>query len=115
MGDPLLLRIDVGDSRVDGFRLVAVAGELDFATSPRLFDAVAPIAAVGEGVVLDMAEVTFCDSSGLNALVRLHKAAVAAGGSLCLARLRTNVATIISVVSLDQLFVLSDDLPRSVG
>ncbi|MGX7828088.1 STAS domain-containing protein [Actinokineospora sp. 24-640] len=115
MGDPLLLRIDVGESRDGGSRVVAVAGELDFATSPRLFDAVAPIAAGGQGVVLDMAEVTFCDSSGLNALVRLHKAAMAAGGSLCLARLRPIVATIISVVSLDQLFTLSDDLPGSAG
>jgi anti-sigma B factor antagonist len=92
-----------------------VVGELDFATSPRLVEVVGPLAGSGAETVVDLSGVTFCDSSGLNALVRLHKAAAAAGGALVLAAVPARIAEIMAVVSLDQLFTVRDDAPAADG
>ncbi|MFA1543115.1 STAS domain-containing protein [Actinomadura monticuli] len=53
-------------------------------------------------VVLDVGEVGFCDSSGLNALIILWKAAHRAGGEFVLARLDRRFRTIIERSGLDR-------------
>ena len=53
-----------------GFRL---AGELDLASSPELGAALQCVEP-GDGVVLDVGELTFIDSSGCNALVSYLRA-----------------------------------------
>lgn len=73
----------VGDAfRVDLSRqgeclVAAVHGEIDLATAPTLVAAVEselePQASVTARVVVDLSEVEFLDSSGLNALVRLEQ------------------------------------------
>ena len=61
------------DTAVDGgvARLIVV-GDIDLATADRLHDAIADaaaIAGVGE-VVVDLAQVGFCDSTGIGAMMR---------------------------------------------
>ena len=56
--------------------VASVFGEIDLATAPALVTAVEGALATSpatERVVVDLTEVTFLDSSGLNALVRLEK------------------------------------------
>jgi anti-sigma B factor antagonist len=53
-------------------------------------------------VVLDVGDVTFCDSSGLNALVVLWKAADGAGGAFVLARPGRRLHMIIERSGLDR-------------
>lgn len=108
MGEPPPLKVDIARG-ADGTTVVTVVGDLDFAGSPRLVDDLLPC--TGDDLVIDMAGVSFCDSSGLNCLVRLHKAAEAAGGSVRLTRLTRPVAKIITIVSLDDLLVISPDRP----
>lgn len=110
MSDPLLLRIDV-EHGTGTTTVVSVVGELDFGTTAQLIDVVEPLTAAGRTVILDLSEMEFCDSSALGALVRLHRTAVAAGGSIALARLRPQVAAIITVTSLHRLFPIHDDIP----
>jgi anti-sigma B factor antagonist len=61
----------VSTALVDGTTVVAASGELDLATAPALGDAIT--AAVQDPsrrpVVVDLAEVRFCDSSGIRVLV----------------------------------------------
>lgn len=68
--------------------IIHVAGELDFTTAAALRSraVTAALAVRCVGLVLDLGEVTFCDSSGLGALVGIWKAVRAEGGSLLLAR-----------------------------
>lgn len=108
MSNPLQLTVSVEDRGAEAPMTVAVAGELDFGTTSQLLDVVEPLTATGRSLVLDLAEVPFCDSSALGALVHLHKAAVAAGGSLCLVGLCPQVAMTITVSSLNRLLVISD-------
>ncbi|ADU11033.1 Sulfate transporter/antisigma-factor antagonist STAS [Micromonospora sp. L5] len=66
-------RLDVGSARV------RLAGELDFDTAPELVDAVAGLRRDGhQELELDFAGVDLCDSSGLSALVVIHRAGTGA-------------------------------------
>jgi anti-sigma B factor antagonist len=56
-----------------GRALVRLTGELDLATAPGVIARVEPLAARGQPVVLDVSGLTFCDSSGFNAFVRLQR------------------------------------------
>ena len=59
----------------DGVALVVLEGELDLAAVPELRERLAEAHGAGpRGVVLDMAEVTFVDSSALRELLRAHSA-----------------------------------------
>ncbi|MFD7985973.1 STAS domain-containing protein [Kitasatospora indigofera] len=72
-----------------GGPVVEVTGELDYDTAPRvrvaLEDALA-VAPVPPILVVDLAGVTFCDSSGLNALLQARIDAQGQGSVLRLAR-----------------------------
>ena len=60
--------------KTDGYELLAVEGEIDIATSPRLIAALneAVTDSVG-GVVVDLTAVEFMDSTGLSLLVRAQR------------------------------------------
>lgn len=77
--------LDLGATR-DGSRLdLAVAGELDLYTAPRLEEAVAVETSTGASeVVLELSGVTFVDSSGLSAIITLHQQLTASGATLAL-------------------------------
>ncbi|ADB34394.1 anti-sigma-factor antagonist [Kribbella flavida DSM 17836] len=113
MSDELLLTIDVDDRGADV--VAKVTGELDFGTTPELLEVVEPLAASGRSLVLDLVDLTFCDSSALSALVRLHKTAAAAGGALSLARLRPQVEAAITVTMLHRLLEIHAEVPSVHG
>lgn len=67
----------------DGSACLAVAGELDVEQAPRLAAAVGDALHAGAAtVVIDMAAVSFCDSTGIATLMRAYRAAIAGGGRL---------------------------------
>jgi anti-sigma B factor antagonist len=59
-------------------------------------------------VVLDLAKVTFCDSSGLSLFIDLHRRADADGGWLRMAGLPAELRSMLRVTHLDQLFAVYD-------
>jgi anti-sigma B factor antagonist len=69
-----VLPLQVERIGADGYELLAVKGEIDIATSPRLIaslnDAVTDSS---HSVVVDLAAVEFMDSTGLALLVRAHR------------------------------------------
>jgi anti-sigma B factor antagonist len=106
-----LLSIDVDDRGTDV--VAKVAGELDFGTTPQFLRAMEPLVVTGGSLVLDLSELTFCDSSALSALVRLHKRAKAAGAEFALARLRPQVEGAITVTMLHRLLVIHEEVPAA--
>lgn len=80
---------------------VTVAGELDAASAPALAALIDPLVAKDvPSVVINLAEVTFMDSSGLRTLVRAANEAKASGGSLVLARASGAVIRLLEVTGL---------------
>jgi anti-sigma B factor antagonist len=61
-------------SRVDGYELLAVQGELDIATAPRMISALnAAFAELALPLVVDLSKVDFMDSTGLALLINAHR------------------------------------------
>ena len=67
-----------------GWLTVELRGQLDVATAPALVDRVGKLIVqeTPPRIALMLSQVSFCDSSGLNAFVRLCRQAEAAGGEL---------------------------------
>lgn len=99
-------------SRTQGDQtVVAVAGEIDLYTAPRLHSELAG-AVSGDGptrVVVDMAGVEFCDSTGMNVLLAGLRRARERGGDLVLAGPRPAVRKILQVTGLESVFTVLDD------
>lgn len=70
----------------EGWPVVAVAGEVDLHSVPRLRsameDAEARVASGGRVVLVDLSEVEFMDSSGLGVLIGRHRELAESGGEL---------------------------------
>ena len=67
-------RFVIRRSEVNGTRQIVVSGELDIAAAPELRHAYSVPAGSGQqAVVLDLAGVTFIDSSGIHALVGAYE------------------------------------------
>lgn len=82
-----------------------ISGELDLAVSGRLQDHIDSVARAGETVVLDLSELTFVDSSGLNVLVTAFKQARRDGWELRVERRMTRpVERVITMMGLDAVF-----------
>jgi anti-sigma B factor antagonist len=63
---PMDIRVE--SDRSDGAAVVHVTGDIDLASADRLRDALLPLVKRGT-VVVDGAEVTFCDSAGLRVIL----------------------------------------------
>jgi anti-sigma B factor antagonist len=90
---------------MDGSQLVSVAGELDVATAQLAYDYLSDVIDHGHSPVnVDLAELTFCDASGLGVLARIASRAREAGRQLMLTSARPSLLKIIRITGLDGLF-----------
>jgi anti-anti-sigma factor len=80
--------------------VVVVGGEVDMATAPQLD---AALAAVDGNVVVDLAAVSFLDSSGIGVIVRAAQRAQAGGYTLRTRAERDNVWRTLKVTNLAEL------------
>lgn len=98
-----------------GAVVLEVAGELDHDTVGPLREALDDAVGPGGRVVVDLAGLGFCDSTGLNALLHSRLAAREAGGSLELAGLRGPVARMFRITGADGLFPVHADVADALG
>jgi len=83
--------------------VLAVAGELDSHSSPQLRTTLLGLVADGdEDVVVDLAGVSFCDSTGLGVLVGAHRRMAASERTLAVRSVRPAVRHLLEVSGLDQ-------------
>jgi len=86
-----------------GCTVVAVDGELDMSTAPDLGDVLsAAIEAREVNIVLDVAELTFCDSAGLAVMVGAHNRLDPLGRRLILAAPNETVARVLDLSGVSQ-------------
>ncbi|MFV2119051.1 STAS domain-containing protein [Streptomyces sp. Act-28] len=82
--------------------VAAVSGPIDLHTAPRLRTGALELIERGHHrLVLDLTGVTFCDSSGLSALIGAWHAAQGAGGSLGLAAVPDHLMRLLAMTGLD--------------
>ena len=98
-----------------GVTVVSAAGEIDHDSHHVLGDAVDTALRQGaERVVIDLTEVTFCDSGGLSLFVGLHKRVTAANGQLRLARPQPQVLAVLHATNLDRLLTVHATVDEAV-
>lgn len=84
----------------NGTVVLEVAGEIDLATAPELQSRLDQLNA-GDRIVVDLAKVTFIDSTGLRILITANEAAQAAGGSLAIVASEGPVTKLLSITGVD--------------
>ncbi len=93
--------------------VVTVAGEVDLTVTDLLDAHLA--AAIRQAdpmrVAVDLGDMVFCDSSGLNSLIRALKRIRAEGGRLVLLRPRARFAQVLETTGLKRVFEVSSALP----
>ena len=97
-------RFDV-DSFHDGEAIVVcVSGDVDLGTAPDFEEALAQAVEhrLGDPLVIDLSDVSFIDSTGLNALVRALERQRLAGSTLALVSDDSRVAMMLEVTRLDR-------------
>jgi anti-anti-sigma factor len=99
-GQPATLSVTV--DREGATAIVTVRGEIDLESSSELTAALAGLEAPGD-VDVDLADVTYIDSSGLRALLTARDAASAAGGRLRVSATSSIVARLIEITGTDEL------------
>ncbi len=82
--------------------VLAVSGELDLSTVDAFRAAVRAQVGPARNVVLELSGLDFCDSSGIGAMIGLHRAATAAGASLLFVAPRRQVADVLALSGIDQ-------------
>jgi anti-sigma B factor antagonist len=85
-----------------------LSGEVDAHTAPQFADYFEPLPTVDDGVlVIDMADVTFMDSSGLRVLIELNRRIGESGASLTVRSPSRSVAKIIEISGLSDIIEVS--------
>ncbi|MYT69301.1 MULTISPECIES: STAS domain-containing protein [unclassified Streptomyces] len=94
--------------------VVALTGDLDYESAPRLLDALTGfVVPDGETLTLDLSDVRFFDSGGINALLRARRALQERNSDLAVSKLSPVVERIFRITGLDT--VLVPDGPAGSG
>lgn len=96
--------------------VVAVTGEVDVATAPRLRQELVALSSQGRHLlVVDLGGVDFLDSTGLGVILGALKRVKAAGGDIAIARAEPQVAKVFEITRLVDILPLHDDLEAAVA
>ena len=110
----MLFALDV--TQCDGWSVVAVTGELELATAPRLRQQVVGLIGSGRSnVVIDLTGVDFIDSVGLGVIVGALKRARTHGGDLVVAGAVPRVRSLFEITRLDEIIGLYPDVSAALA
>lgn len=100
---------------VDGVPVVAVRGEVDFGSAPRLRELLVSTAMDGNAhAVVDLRAVDFLDSTGLGVLVGALKRYRTLGGDLHLVISTTRIRSVFELTGLTSAFPIHDTVGSAV-
>ena len=100
------MKFSIDDQPVDGqTQIVRPAGEIDLAVAASFNERLVELLDAGKKyLVLDLARVRFLDSTALGVLLSGQRRAQAAGGSIALAAIDTNMKRVFEVTGLTSVF-----------
>jgi anti-sigma B factor antagonist len=100
----------------NGWTVLAVEGRLNAVVAPQLKEHLKQTARAGNvNIVVDLAEVSFVDSSGLAALVSGFRAAREGGGTVRVAGLNEQTMTAFRLTRLDRVFEIHRDVESAIA
>ena len=103
------MELSIRTSREGATERVSVAGEVDVSNADSLREALdGALGANAPGVVVDLAEVPYIDSTGIGVLVGAAHRAREAGSSLAVERPQRNVARVLGLLGVGDELGLGD-------
>jgi len=97
--------LTLATNEVEGATIIAVGGEIDVYTAPKLRDKITELVADGVyDIIVDMEAVEFLDSTGLGVLVGAMKRLRVANGKFGLVCAKEPLLKIFRITALDQVF-----------
>ncbi|MEU8825146.1 STAS domain-containing protein [Streptomyces sp. NPDC048636] len=94
-------QLSVVTTTTDGIRVLTLTGEIDHHTGETLRQALDVPDTAHPRVVVDLRQVSFMDSTGINIFIAAHRALVEAGGWLRLAEAAEAVLRTLQIVGVD--------------
>jgi len=90
--------------------VLEITGDLDYTTASEMRNLLTTLTLQpDQRLVLDLAGMTFCDSSGITALIAARNHAHSAHADVALAAVPTPTLRVLRMVGLDQIFTLHSD------
>jgi anti-sigma B factor antagonist len=108
--------LEVRETNVDGFPVLAVSGELNINTAPDLRDhLVRHVKARQPRVTLDLSGLSFMDTSGLATLIESHLKAEKQGGALVLFGLQPPILEVFEITRVIDLFTVKETQEQALA
>lgn len=105
------MELDLGVTERNGFTILAVKGEIDVYTAPRLRERIVELANQGHyEVVVDLNGVDFLDSTGLGVLVGGLKRLRSHDGDLTLVCTQQRILRVFEITGLTKVFAICDTI-----
>jgi anti-sigma B factor antagonist len=90
-----------GTRQIGDFLVISLTGELDMASAPEFEDAIDG-AQGGSPIIVDLRGLTFIDSMGIRALLRVYAAGQNGHSTVSFIRARNSVQRILQIAGVDQ-------------
>ncbi|MER6036086.1 MULTISPECIES: STAS domain-containing protein [unclassified Streptomyces] len=110
-----LEQLSIVATATNGIHVLTVAGEIDHHTGDALSQALDLSGTSRPHVVVDLQQVAFMDSSGINVLIAAHRALSEAGGWLRLAGPTGPVLRTLQLVGLDTVIDCHETLDQALA
>jgi anti-sigma B factor antagonist len=107
--------MEIAISDQGGLKVVAISGEVDLSTSPKVRDALLDCILGGAGVVVDLSQVAYIDSSGVASLVEAFQSAKSRKLVFTLASVGATPMRVLKLARLDQVFIIHDTVDTAIA
>ena len=108
-------KLDISSEKTEAATIVRVKGEIDLRTSPQLRKELINLLDDAPGkIVLDLADVSYVDSSGVGTIVELKRRVMRSKGDVILVALQQRVRSLFEITRLDKFFTLVDTVEEAL-
>lgn len=110
------MELEIPDTDVEGWTVVAASGEIDVATAAALRERLAALVDGGSArLVVDLEDVDFIDSTGLGVLVGGVRRARSQDGDLRLVCTNTRLLKVFEATGLHDVFTIASSVDQAVA
>lgn len=101
---------------LNGIHVLGIAGEIDYSVKEKFENALrSAVDGVHSPLVLDLTDVRYMDSTGLNALARAKARMTARGDSLFIVLPQQHLQKVFAIVGFDKIFRIHETLDDAVA
>jgi anti-sigma B factor antagonist len=109
------IRLDTSISQANGYKILDVEGEIDVYTAPQFKEAVNEIISSGQkDLIVNMAHVSYMDSSGFGTLLSATKRLRPEGGTVNLVSVNSAIDRMLRITRLNTVFGIYSTIDEAI-